>query len=308
MNIVFMGTPDFAVPSLAELVASGHNVKAVFSQPDRPRGRGYKLTPPPVKEFALSHEIEVFQPDSLKDEAVEKQLRGLNPDIIVVVAYGKLLPKAVLDIPKYGCVNVHGSLLPKYRGAAPIQWSVLNGDEFSGVTTMYMAEGLDTGDIILSEQTKIFDNETSSELYDRLSEIGAKLLVKTLKLIESGKDEKTAQDDAAASYAPMLSKSMSKIDFEKSAKSVHDQIRGLSEWPCASCECLGKTLKVYHSKTADGFTGAPGELLDSKRFIVACGSGAVEFTEVQLQGGKRTDGESFLRGRRLEKGKKLWEQ
>lgn len=309
MNIVFMGTPDFAVPCIKALVENNHNVLAVYSQPDRPKGRGYKLTPPPVKEYALQQNIKVFQPDTFKDEEVLETLKQFSPDLIVVVAYGKLLPKSVLDIPKYGCVNVHGSILPKYRGAAPIQWSVLNGDEYAGVTTMFMAEGLDTGDIIEISKTKILENETSAELYDRLSVEGAKLLINTVNSIKNGTAIRTPQDDTQSSYAPMLNKQMSDIDFTKPAKEVHNLICGLSDWPCASTTCFDKQLKIYKSKLAEDFSGAPGEVLDNKRFIVACGDNkAVEFVEVQLQGSKRMDAKSFLLGRKLTVGKHISEQ
>ncbi len=308
LKIVFMGTPYFAVESLKALVENRFDVKMVFSQPDRPRGRGHKLAYTPVKEYALTHNIDVFQPNTLKDSESIELIKQFEPDVIVVVAYGKLLPKAVLDIPKYGCVNVHGSLLPKYRGAAPIQWSVLNGDGVSGVTTMYMAQGLDTGDMILSEKVDILPNETASELYDRLAVVGADTLIRTLNLIETGRAPRIPQDDALASYAPMLSKEMSEIDFNKSAQLVKNQILGLSDWPCATTVCTGKRLKVYRASLADGYSGTPGELLDNKRFIVGCADGAVELTEVQSEGSKRTDGESFLRGRRLTTGKKIWEE
>lgn len=295
MNIVFMGTPEFAVPSLRALLEAGETVSGVFTQPDKPKGRGYKLVPPPVKALALEQEIPVYQPKSLKTGEAEEILRELNPDLIVVVAYGKILPKAVLELPKHGCVNVHGSLLPKYRGAAPIQWTVLNGDPVGGVTTMFMAEGLDTGDMLLKAETLVEADETASELYDRLSGVGAGLLIDTIEAIKQGTLESRPQKEEEATLAPMLTKEMGQIDFSKPAKEVHNQIRGLSEWPCAFTSFDGKRLKVYHAKLSEQ-SGTPGELLDVKRFLVACGEGAVELTEVQYEGSKRMPGDAFLRG------------
>ncbi|MDE5993716.1 MAG: methionyl-tRNA formyltransferase, partial [Oscillospiraceae bacterium] len=251
MNIIFMGTPDFAVPCLKALIDSGENVTAVFTQPDKPKGRGYKLTPPPVKEVALTHNIPVYQPLSLKKgedaETAMKTITELAPDLIIVVAYGKILPKAILDAPKY-CINVHASLLPKYRGAGPIQWSVLNGEKVTGVTTMLMAEGIDTGDMLLSKSTEIGENETASELHDRLSELGAEVLLETVKAVKSDSLTPVPQEDSQSTHAPMLTKDMCPIDFSKSAQEVHNQIRGLSAFPCATTVLDGKRLKVYRSE------------------------------------------------------------
>lgn len=308
MKIVFMGTPDFAVPTLAALVEKGHDICAVFTQPDKPKGRGYKLTPPPVKEMAIKHGIKVFQPQSLKKgedaEAALQKISELNPDIIVVVAYGKLLPKAILDIPKLCCVNVHGSLLPKYRGSAPIQWSVLNGDKTTGVTTMLMAEGLDTGDMLMKSETEISENETASQLYERLSKIGAELLIKTVDLLEKGEIIPEKQDDLLSSYAPMLSKELCPIDFSKSAQEVHNQIRGLSEWPCATTILDGKKLKFYKSEISEfeKLHEICGEILDEKHFIVACKNGSIKILEVQAEGSKRMSAVDFLRGKPVKKG------
>ncbi|HIZ54591.1 MAG TPA: methionyl-tRNA formyltransferase [Firmicutes bacterium] len=307
MKIVFMGTPDFAVPSLRVLIAAGHEVQAVYTQPDKPKGRGYKLTPPPVKVLAQENGIPVFQPQTLKDEEVQRQIAALAPDVIVVVAYGKILPQSILELPQYGCINLHGSLLPKYRGAAPIQWSILNGDSTSGVSTMYMAAGVDTGDVILSLETPIGENETADELYTRLSELGAPLLEKTLCLLASGAAPRIPQDDADSSYAPMLTKEMGKIDFSKSDREVHNQIRGLSSWPCAYTIYQGKRLKVYRSSLIHECSGRPGEILDHKRLIVACGTGAVEFLEVQYEGAKRMSGHDFLNGKQIQKGQQFLE-
>lgn len=307
MKLVFMGTPDFAEASLQKLIESGeHEILAVYTQPDKPKGRGYKLLPPPVKELALQHGLPVYQPASLKNNPdVVSQLAALSPDLIVVVAYGKILPKAVLSLPARGCVNVHGSLLPKYRGAAPVQWSVLNGDPVAGVTTMYMAEGLDTGDMILKAETEIGENETAGELYDRLAQLGAGLLLDTLRQIEAGTAPRVPQDDAQSSYAPMLSREMSLVDFDRPAQQVHNQIRGLSDWPAAHALLAGKKLKFFQSRLAPDFSGAPGELLDGKRMIIGCSDGAVELLSVQYEGGKRMSGRDFLNGKRIAKGEFL---
>jgi len=297
MNIVFMGTPDFAVPSLRALIESGERVTGVFTQPDKPKGRGYQLMPPPVKELALTHNIPVFQPKGLRNEQALEDLKSCAPDLIVVAAYGKILPKAVLELPKYGCINVHASLLPKYRGAGPIQWAVLNGEAEAGVTTMQMAEGLDTGDMLEVGSTPVGENETASELHDRLSELGAEVLLRTLEKLKAGTLEPKKQDDALSCYAPMLDKSLSPIDFTKTAREVHNQIRGLSDWPAASTIYQGKRLKVYQSRLCEG-NGKPGELIDHKNFVVACKEGAVQFVTVQYEGGKRMEGSAFLRGKR----------
>lgn len=308
MNIVFMGTPDYAVPSLRALIESGENVTAVFTQPDKPKGRGYKLTPPPVKELALSHRIPVYQPVSLKKgedaESALKILTELSPDLIIVVAYGKLLPKEILDIPKY-CINVHASLLPRYRGASPIQQSVLNGEEETGVTTMLMAEGLDTGDMLLSRSLKIGENETSSELHDRLAELGAQVLLDTVDAARNNALVPKPQDDKLSCYAPMLTKDMCPIDFSKTAREVHNHIRGLSAFPCATANLGGKRLKVYKSEIAgENFKDAPcGTVVNVKDFTVACGDGnCVRFAEIQAEGGKRMPAADYLRGKPLQEG------
>lgn len=308
MNIIFMGTPDFAVPCLKALIDSGENVTAVFTQPDKPKGRGYKLTPPPVKEVALTHNIPVYQPLSLKKgedaEAAMKTITELAPDLIIVVAYGKILPKAILDAPKY-CINVHASLLPKYRGAGPIQWSVLNGEKVTGVTTMLMAEGIDTGDMLLSKSTEIGENETVSELHDRLSELGAEVLLETIKAVKSDSLTPVPQDDSQSTHAPMLTKDMCPIDFSKSAQEVHNHIRGLSAFPCATTVLDGKRLKVYRSEIVKGLkSDRPcGTVVQAKDFTVVCGDGAcVRFTEVQAEGGKRMSTADYLRGKAVQEG------
>ncbi len=305
MRIVFMGTPDFAVPSLQALIDAGHDVCAVYTQPDKPQGRKQILTAPPVKTLALEHDIPVFQPNTLKNEDEQARLRALAPEVIIVVAYGKLLPKAVLDIPPHGCINVHGSLLPRWRGAAPIQWAVIAGDEMAGVTTMQMAEGLDTGDMLLTYETKVGEKETAGELFDRLAQSGAELLIQTLVKL----DEITPrpQDDAQSCYAHMLDKQMAVIDWSKSAHEIDCLIRGLNPWPIALTTLSGERLKVFAAEKAAG-NGEPGTVLEAdpkKGLTVACGEGALKLTEIQLVGGKRMKATDFLRGHAIEVGTKL---
>ncbi len=309
MNIVFMGTPDFAVPCLKALIDSGETVSAVFTQPDKPKGRGYKLTPPPVKEIALAHNIPVYQPLSLKkgeDGAKALQIvRDISPDLIIVVAYGKLLPKEILDAPKYYCINVHASLLPKYRGAGPIQWSVLNGEKETGVTTMLMAEGLDTGDMLLSKSVEIGENETASELHDRLAELGAEVLLETVTAVKAGNITPVPQNGEKSCYAPMLTKEMCPIDFKKTAQEVHNHIRGLSAFPCASAILDGKRIKVYKSEIVKGLKSQSpaGTVVSAKDFTVVCGDGScIRFTEIQAEGGKRMSTADYLRGRAIKEG------
>lgn len=308
MRIVFMGTPDFAVPSLQALIDAGHDVCAVYTQPDKPQGRKQILTAPPVKTLALEHDIPVFQPNTLKNEDEQACLRELAPEVIIVVAYGKLLPKAVLDIPPRGCINVHGSLLPRWRGAAPIQWAVIAGDEMAGVTTMQMAEGLDTGDMLLTYETKVGEKETAGELFDRLAQSGAELLTQTLVKL----DEITPrpQDDAQSCYAHMLDKQMAVIDWNKSAHEIDCLIRGLNPWPIALTTLSGERLKVFAAEKAAG-NGEPGTVLEAdpkKGLTVACGEGALGLTEIQLVGGKRMKATDFLRGHAIEVGTKLGDE
>lgn len=304
MNIVFMGTPDFAVPCLEALLSAGHTVKAVFSQPDRPQGRGYKLCPPPVKVLAEEHGIPVHQPVKLRDGAALALLREYAPDLIVVVAYGRILPVEILELPRYGCVNVHASLLPKLRGAAPIQWSVINGDKTTGITTMYMAEGMDTGDMIFRQETPIGPEETAGELFCRLAPMGAELLVETIRQIEAGTAPRIPQEHSQATLAPMIEKDMACLDFSKSPEELCNLIRGLNPSPAAKTWLEGKLLKVLKAAPVEGYCGKPGEILDKKRFIVACGDGAVEFLTVQPQGKKAMDASACICGRRLADGEK----
>ncbi len=307
MKIVFMGTPDFAVPCLQALIDGGHEILGVYTQPDKPKGRGYQMSFSPVKELAMEHQLPVFQPKTFKDEEVVAQLRQLAPQLIVVVAYGKILPKSVLEIPELGCVNVHGSLLPKYRGAGPIQWSVINGEQETGITTMFMGEGLDTGDMILKRSIPIGEDETSGELYERMEKLGAQCLMETITLFEKGDVPREPQKDEASSYAPMLDKKLALLDFQKTGREIHNLVRGLNPWPVAFTKLRGKVLKVYAAKEIPGYTGRPGEVLDEKRFIVGCGDGAVEFLEIALEGKKRMASADFLRGYHLKKGEKLGE-
>lgn len=302
MRVVFMGTPDFAVPSLQILLDHGYEVCAVYTQPDKPKGRGHKLQPPPVKELALQHQIPVFQPATLRKEEVQAEIRSWNPDVIVVVAYGKLLPKAVLDAPKLGCVNVHGSLLPQYRGAAPIQWTVLNGDKVAGVTTMFMAEGMDTGDMLLKAETPVGEEETSGQLFDRLKDLGADLLLETLQGLEVGTLTPVPQDEAQATRAPMLSKELSQVDWTKSAQQVHDLIRGLNPWPSAVSYLDGRKLKLHASRVREGSGEAGKAFAQDGALWVYCGQGALELTEIQTENGKRMDGKSYLLGHPLQEG------
>ena len=307
MRIVFMGTPDFAVPSLQALLDAGHEVCAVYTQPDKPQGRKQILTAPPVKILAQQQGIPVYQPQTLKDEAEQERLRALAPEAIIVVAYGKLLPKAVLDIPPRGCINVHGSLLPRWRGAAPIQWAVIAGDEKAGVTTMQMAEGLDTGDMLLTYETAVGARETAGELFDRLAQAGANLLVETLEKLD--RITPRPQDDSQSCYAHMLDKAMAVIDWTKSAREIDCLVRGLNPWPVALTTLAGARLKIYAAEPAEG-SGKPGEVLESepkKGLVVACGSGALALHEVQLVGGKRMQSADFLRGHAVPKGSILGE-
>ena len=298
MNIIYMGTPDFAVPALRRLYESRHTVSAVFTQPDKPQGRKMVLTPPDVKVCAEELGIPVYQPASFKSEEPLEIIRKYNPDVIVVAAYGKLLPKAVLESAKYGCINIHGSLLPKYRGAAPIQQAVLNGDKVTGVTAMQMAEGLDTGDILTAIETEIGENETSGELFDRLSILGGDLIITTLDMLENGEIKPIKQDESKATHTSKIDKSLCPIDFTRSADEVHNKVRGLNPWPVATAELCGKRLKIYSTKICEK-SGRVGTIISTKPLIVACGSGSVEIIELQPEGKKRMTSAAFLAGHKL---------
>ncbi len=305
MRIVYMGTPDFAVPALEKLAQSpDYTVAAVFTQPDKPKGRKMVMTPPDVKVCAEKLGIPVFQPSSMRSEEAYNSLKELNPDVIVVAAYGQILPKAVLDLPKFGCVNIHGSLLPKYRGAAPIQQSVLDGEKVTGVTTMLMDVGLDTGDILLKAETEIGENETAGELFDRLAVLGGELIVETLDKLEKGEIIPQKQDDSLATHTSKITKELCPIDFNKTAYEVHNKVRGLNPWPVAVTEIAGKTVKVYSSRVSD-MSGAAGTILSLKPFVVACGDKSVELIEIQPQGKKRMTAQAFLAGHKLNIGDKL---
>ena len=303
MRIVFMGTPDFAAVSLEKLIEEKFDVVGVFCQSDKPVGRKQELTAPPVKVLAQKQGIPVFQPVKMRDGTALEILKGLQPDILVVVAYGNLLPDELLELPKYGAINVHGSLLPKYRGAAPIQWAVLNGDRVTGVTTMHLAREMDAGDMIYSEQTEIGEYETSGELFERLSHMGAELLVKTLRDLEAGTAPRTPQNHEEASYVTMLDKSISPTDFSGSARQVIKHIYGLLPWPAATAEIGGETVKLFGAEYTQNKTGlSPGSIVSSDKggIELACGSGeTVLITELQAPGKKRMSAEDYLRGHRL---------
>ena len=309
MRIVFMGTPVFAGSALEALIAAGYEVCAVFTQPDKPKNRGKQVQMTPVKECALSHGIAVYQPQSLRRGEDAQQalstLRELSPECIVVAAYGQILPKEVLDLPKYGCINIHASLLPRYRGAAPIQRAIQNGETETGITTMYMAEGLDTGDMIMKSVTPITPEMTGSELHDILAAQGAQLIVKTLEALENGTAQRVPQQGESC-YASMISKEELKLDFTKPANVVHDFIRAMSSAPCAYTVLDGKRLKVYGARLGGQAQGAAGTIADPARFAVVCGDGrCVELCDIQLEGAKRMPLEAFLRGKKLEKGAAL---
>ncbi len=304
MRIVYMGTPDFAVPTLIKLQESGHEIVGVFTQPDKPQGRKMILTPPPVKQQAMEYGIPVYQPETFKNGACAELLQELAPDLIVVVAYGKLLPKYVLELPQHGCINVHGSLLPRWRGAAPIQWSVIAGDKTAGVTTMQMDVGLDTGDMLLTYETEIGARETAGELYERLAERGAELLLETLQRLEAGTLQPKAQVDSASCYASMLDKQLAVVDWSKSAQEIDCLIRGLNPWPIALTTLHGERMKLYAAEPTEG-SGTAGTVLsaDAKRgIVVACGEDALCLTEIQVVGKKRMRAVDFLRGHAVEAG------
>jgi len=295
-----MGTPEFAVASLDRIVKDGHEVAAVFTQPDRPKGRGYHLTPPPVKVMAQNYGIPVYQPTTLKDEETIQIIKDINPDCIVVVAYGRILPESVLNIPRLGCINVHASLLPKLRGAAPIQWSIINGETETGITTMFMAKGLDTGDMILKAKCDIGPDETFGELHDKLMVMGAETLSKTLTLLEQGKAPREKQDDSLATYAPMIDKNSTLIDWNKSAQEIHNLVRGLNPSPSAYTLFNGLKFKIISSKLHNTESDkTPGSVVSvsEEGFVIACGDGKTLLVkEVQAQGGKKMTAAAYANG------------
>lgn len=298
MKVLFMGTPDFAVPCLEVLIKEGYDVCGVVTQPDKPKGRGHKLTPPPVKVCGEKNEIPVYQPETLKDNAILSLLEELVPDIVIVVAYGKILPEYVLNYPKFGCINVHASLLPKYRGAAPIQRCVIDGETETGVTTMYMEKGLDTGDMIYKSATNISDDETYESLHDRLSVMGAELLIKTLASIEKGDAPREKQNDELSSYASMISRETGHIDWSKPAKTVLNLVRGCYPYPMSYSDYNGEMLKIIHASFGGERVGTPGSIsVKDKKFEIICGDGKyIIVDEIQFKGGKRMTTESYLNG------------
>ncbi len=305
MRVIFMGTPDFAVGTLEEIIKAGHEVALVVTQPDKPKGRKGELCPPPVKECALAHNIPVFQPDRIRKPENLAEFLKTDADMIVVAAFGQILPKEVLDHPKYCCINVHASLLPKYRGAAPIQWSVINGDEETGVTIMRMDVGLDTGDIITQAALPITEEETGGSMFDKLAELGAKLCVSTMEMIEKGEATFTPQEEELATHVGMISKDFGIIDFTKTAKEIECLIRGLNPWPSAFTKLNGKTFKIWKAKVLDETSDyAPGTIceLGKNRMKIQTGDGVLSLEEVQLEGKKRMDIVSFLNGNAMEVG------
>lgn len=313
MRVIFMGTPDFAVGTLEEIIKAGHEVVLVVSQPDKAVGRSKALKYTPVKECAVAHGIEVYQPAKIRAEESVEYLRQYNADIIIVEAFGQIIPKAILDMPRFGCVNVHASLLPKYRGAAPIQWAVLNGDQVTGVTTMRMDEGLDTGDMIMKQEVIVDEDETGGSLFDKLAEAGAKLLIETLPHIFDGTAVYEKQpEESPTPYAGMITKQMGLINFGKSAVELERLVRGLNPWPSAFTFWNGKTLKVWESSVVkseelDAQSAEPGTVVktDKKGIYVACGEDVLVLSQVQLEGKKRMDADAFLRGCHIEAGSRF---
>ncbi len=302
LRVVFMGTPDIAATCLKKILADGFEVVGVYTQPDRPKGRGMKLVASPVKEVALANNIPVFQPENFKSEESVETLRALQPDVCAVVAYGRILPRKVLDVPTLACVNIHASLLPQYRGSAPYQWAVLDGCTETGVAAQFMSLGVDEGDVIDVAKTPIGENETAGQLLDRLAVLGADLLSRTLGRFAAGKVEGTPQDGSKATFAPMLDKSICPIDWNKTARQVHNQVRGLHPWPVATMELQGKSFKVHATRVVEG-SGQPGEILGLTKtgLRIACGEGAVEILSLQAQGGKRMAAPDYFRGHPLER-------
>ena len=304
MRIVFMGTPDFSVPTLEQLIRN-HQVVGVVAQPDKRKGRGKAMAFPPVKEKALEYDIPVYQPVKVREPEFIEELKKMNPDIIVVVAFGQILPEEILNLPPYGCVNVHASLLPKYRGAAPIQWAVIDGEKETGVTTMYMAKGLDTGDMLDKVVVPIDPKETGESLHDKLSEAGGRLILETLTKLENGTAVRIPQNDAESCYAKMLTKELGEIDWNQSAAAIERLIRGLNSWPSAYTHLDGKTLKIWDADVEEGQADvAVGTVTEVKKdcFYVQTGDGRLKINEIQLQGKKRMAVQAFLLGYKIEKG------
>ena len=301
MRVVFMGTPDIAATCLKEILADGFDVVGVYTQPDRPKGRGMKLVASPVKEVALAHNIPVFQPEHFREDETVEELRALQPDVVAVVAYGRILPQRVLDLAPKGFINIHASILPCYRGSAPYQWAVLDGLKETGVTAMYLCREMDAGDMIDVSKTPIGPDETAGQLLDRLAELGAKLLSKTLHRVEAGEASATPQDPEKVTYAPMLDKSMCPIDWTKTAQQVHNQVRGLHPWPIATAELANTKFKIHETAVLEG-KGVPGTILGLTKtgLQVACGEGIIEIRSLQAEGGKRMSAPDYFRGHPLE--------
>ena len=306
MKVIFMGTPDFAAASLEALIGSEHEILAVVTQPDKPKGRKGELTSPPVKTIAVENGIKVYQPVKVREAEFVEIIRGYKPDVIVVIAFGQIIPESILEIPKYGCVNIHGSLLPKYRGAAPIQWAVLDGEKESGVTSMLMDKGIDTGDILLKKSIKLAEDETSGSLFDKLMALGAETLLETLEGLEKGSITPEKQGDSPTDYAKMLTKEMGLIDFSRTAAELDCFVRGMNPWPSAYTTLGGKTLKIWGAKPV-AEKGKAGSVLrvGKDSFVVGCGENALEILEVQLEGKKRMPARDFLKGTHIEVGKEL---
>lgn len=305
MKIVYMGTPDFAVLPLEALYSDGHEIALVVTQPDKPKGRGHKMQPPPVKEFAAAHNIPVYQPDSAKTDEAYEYLKSFDADIFIVAAYGQILTQRVLDIPKYGCVNIHASLLPKYRGAAPIQWCIINGEKATGVTTMQMNAGLDTGDMLVKEEVEISPTDTGETLHDKLTIAGVNTIRETIKQIEAGALSPVPQDDSLSCYAPMINKATGYIDFSKSATEINNLVRALNPYPYASTTYSGTRFKVIASKVLSGdFGGENGEILDVTKdgICVKCTRDALIITDVQFEGKKKMPVSEYIKGNTIEKG------
>lgn len=307
MKVIFMGTPDFSVPTLQTLIDSRHQVIGVVTQPDKPKGRGNKILHTPVKAKAIEYQLPIFQPSKVREPEFIKLVKGLKPDVIIVIAFGQILPKALLDIPRYGCINIHASLLPKYRGAGPIQWAVINGEETTGLTTMFMDVGLDTGDMLLKAEINLANDETGGSLHDRLSVMGGPLILETLEQLQSDTIVRIPQEEQGATYAPMLDKELGYIDWNKSATMIERLIRGLNPWPSAYTYYKGKVLKIWKAEYLknDDKSIQPGtvyQIIKNKGFVVKCNEDSLLVKELQLQGKNKMDAASFMRGNNLEEG------
>jgi len=307
MKVIFMGTPEFAVPSLEALIKE-ETVVCVVTRPDRPKGRGLELTSPPVKAVAEKYKIPVLQPEKIKTEEFYRELEAFRPELIAVCAYGKIIPKSILELPPYGCINAHASLLPKYRGAAPVNWAIIRGEKTTGITTFFLDEGMDTGNMLLKKEVPIEEEDTSETLVEKLSHVGAELLIETIRRLKKGELDPIAQNDNEATYAPMLKKEDGIVDWRKSAEEIRNLIRGTLPWPGAQTKLEGKLLKIYKAQVTEG-KGSPGEVIKSGSgtLRIATGRGALDIKELQIEGGKRLEVEEFLRGHKIPEGTILGE-